>query len=62
MPMASEISRGQTESDQTFLTYGGLLSGYEKAHDELQIRLAEMSKPIYTEIFEFSDDETVAAK
>jgi hypothetical protein len=51
-----------TDSDHTFLTYSSLLSGYQQAHDELQTRLAEMSKPMYTEVFEFSDDETVASK
>lgn len=60
--MSRKYSEYFADSDQTFLTYSSLLDGYEKAHEELQMRMAGMSKPIYAEIFDFSDNEKIATK
>ncbi|MGW9064021.1 hypothetical protein ACWGPO_07995 [Achromobacter animicus] len=53
--MSRSFSRVYGKSDQTFLTYPGLLEDYVDAHKELGARLHAWSEPVYSEIFLFPD-------
>jgi hypothetical protein len=60
--MARNVDKSYPDSKQTFFTYAGLLDGYQQAHDELKARLPELSKSVYSEIFEFSQPAAHASK